>query len=117
MILDENAFVERDAEMEAFCERDARLPTLVRPCEQPVDGVLADLAAIVTRYGKRLSHFRGTETVYQCRAGIAHHRSGPARPPDVAQSSHHQGNPFRPGTCSACDRGGAWRLRPRAEPT
>lgn len=66
MILDENAFVEfglpratlralGDHEMDAyrapFCERDARLPTLVWPREQPIDGVPEDVVEIVEQYG------------------------------------------------------------------
>lgn len=69
MILDENAFVEfglpratlrhlGEAEMEVYRapyqERDARLPTLVWPREQPIDGEPADVADIVARYGEWL---------------------------------------------------------------
>jgi haloalkane dehalogenase len=69
MILDENAFVEfglpratmralSEREMDAyrapFLERDARLPTLVWPREQPIDGVPEDVVEIVARYGEWL---------------------------------------------------------------
>ena len=71
MILDENVFVEvglrratlrplGEPEMEAyrapFRERDARLPTLVWPREQPINGVPPDVVEIVTRYGEWLEH-------------------------------------------------------------
>ena len=66
MILDENAFVEfglpratlrhlGEAEMAAYRapyqEREARLPTLIWPREQPIDGEPADVADTVARYG------------------------------------------------------------------
>ena len=71
IILDENVFVERALpwatlrelavqEMEVnrapFRERDARLPTLVWPREQPIDGVPEDVVEIVARYGAWLQH-------------------------------------------------------------
>jgi haloalkane dehalogenase len=71
MILDENAFVERvlpratlrplsEREMEVyrapFRDREARLPTLVWPREQPIGGVPEDVVEIVTRYSEWLRH-------------------------------------------------------------
>jgi haloalkane dehalogenase len=69
MMLDENAFVERGlpgsiirklSEQETasyrapFQERSSRLPTLVWPREQPIDGSPADVVDIVARYGEWL---------------------------------------------------------------
>lgn len=71
MVLDENFFIEvvlpksifrrlSDEEMKAyqapFLDREARLPTLVWPRELPIDGVPADVVAIVERYGTWLSN-------------------------------------------------------------
>lgn len=71
MILDDNAFVEvglpratlrrlSEAEMDAYRspyrEREARLPTLVWPREQPIDGEPADVVDIVARYSNWLPH-------------------------------------------------------------
>jgi haloalkane dehalogenase len=71
MMLDENAFVEialprliirrlLPQEMEAyrapFGERDARLPTLMWPREQPIDGEPEDVAEIVEHCGKWLEN-------------------------------------------------------------
>jgi haloalkane dehalogenase len=71
MVLDENFFIEvvlpksifrrlSDEEMKAyqapFRDREARLPTLVWPRELPIDGVPADVVAIVERYGTWLSN-------------------------------------------------------------
>ena len=65
MIFDENAFVERviptatlrtlrEDEMTVYrapyLQREARLPTLVWPREQPIDGMPGDVVAIVTQY-------------------------------------------------------------------
>jgi haloalkane dehalogenase len=65
MIFEQNAFVERvipsatlrtlrDDEMAAYrapyLQREARLPTLVWPREQPIDGTPEDVVAIVTQY-------------------------------------------------------------------
>src|SRR5215471_13522880 len=70
LVLEDNFFVESvlpksiirslsKAEMEAyrrpFRERDARLPTLVWPCELPIEGDPADVIAIVERYGAWLA--------------------------------------------------------------
>lgn len=69
MMLDENAFVEiflprlvlrplSENEMEAyrapFPDRESRLPTLVWPREQPIDGEPKDVTEIVERCGRWL---------------------------------------------------------------
>jgi haloalkane dehalogenase len=126
MMLDESAFVEiglprlvvrplLPQEMQAyrapFATRESRLPTLVWPREQPIDGEPEDVTEIVELWTLARA-MRHPEALCRRRAGRVDHKRSAGLLPQLAQSArnHRPWTTFGSGRCTARDRRGALRF-------